>query len=389
MLIGRPSIQPSSRHVTWGVSVRFNDGTQDFLWFRVPQAYGDMLTERSDPALVALLLPAMLGGEDIHAEGECSPDLLHQLRSDLMHVLHRLLPEHREIVITSGSTGQMVGPAAGVATGFSAGVDSFSTLVDHYYAEDLPGGTGITHLLYTNVGSHGKRGAVKFRERLERLRPTARAIGLPLIEVDSNLDSFITTSFKRTHTLRNAAVALLLQRGIGRFYYSAAYSYDGTAIRADAPIAAADPIVLPLLSHASLSLRSSGSRHRRVDKIARVAEITTSHDTLDVCVSEGITTRNCSRCSKCLRTLLTLEICGALERYEAAFDLDLYRANRRSFIAHELSSRNPHARENVMFAREHNFAVPTTCRLAAPGLQLGALGARSVRWARRHVVGGG
>ncbi|MCE8471320.1 hypothetical protein LZ189_20120, partial [Rhodovulum sulfidophilum] len=41
---------------------------------------------------------------------------------------------------------------------------------------------------------------------------------------------------------------------------------------------------------------------------------------------------NCSRCWKCNRTLVSLDLIGALEKYDRVFDLEYYRQNKRSAV---------------------------------------------------------
>jgi len=95
-----------------------------------------------------------------------------------------------------------------VLTGLSAGIDPFRTILDQ--ASDAK----VTHLLFDNVGSHGrtKRDAQVFRDRMARLNPIARDdLGLPLIAVGSNLDAVLGMDFQLRHTIRNAAIAMPFQ----------------------------------------------------------------------------------------------------------------------------------------------------------------------------------
>lgn len=168
-------------------------------------------------------------------------------------------------------------------------------------------------------------------KRRERLKPIVERIGLPFVTVNSNVSTFYQGwRFQATHTPRNTSVALLLQQGIGRFLYVSTYSYSDIYVDKTDDIAHADPVILPLLLTTELDVLAVGSEYTRPEKALQVAEIPDSYRVLDVCIRQS-SVGNCSRCEKCQRTLLTLEIAGLLERYEDVFDLGAYRRAREVY----------------------------------------------------------
>ena len=70
----------------------------------------------------------------------------------------------------------------------------------------------------------------------------------------------------------------------------------------------------------------------RVQKTRIVSEMPISYATLDVC-NQAETVENCSRCPKCIRTLMTLDIIGAFERYASVFDTAPYLRKRGLYLA--------------------------------------------------------
>jgi hypothetical protein len=366
MRVGRPKISQQGETVHWACDVEFADGTSHQLQYRVPSEYRTHVSERADAALAALIIPALRRGEDLLLDGPTSPDLLHQFQTDYAHLLTMHLGDVREVRIDAGDLAPMSQPGGGVVTGYSAGIDSFCTLRD-YYLDDIPNELRITHLLYNNVGSHGRGGERLFRERYEGVKPSADRLGLPVIPIDSNVDTFYapTDNFQRTNTPRNASVPLLLQEGFGRFYYSSSYPYDVVKVRASNDTAYNDPLTLPLMSTSGLRMLAAGSRYTRVQKTLLVAAIEESYVSLDVCVSSG-GAENCSRCWKCLRTLLTLEIGGLIDRYSEVFDLELYRQERERYMASILVSRDFRHRDIVKLAKKHGFAFPASVRAHVP-----------------------
>lgn len=388
MNVGKPEILQRDGDAVYRVRVDWAQGTTE-LAYRLPDTFRDFLTDLSDAPVVALLIPAMASGEDMHVHGDLSERLWFQLSGPYQRLLQQVIPSLRRVRILPAGVRTGMQRAPGVATGFSAGIDSFCVLADHHYAAP-PAGFRLTHLLFNNVGSHGTGPAAGrlFRDRHARLAPVAERIGLPLIRVDSNVDAFYGTGlgFQQTHTPRNASVPLLLQGGIGRFLYASTYADADAFVGPSIDMAFSDPMALPMLCTEALDALSVGGEYTRVAKTLRVAEIPDSLGALDVCAG-GQRAGNCSTCVKCMRTLLTLEIAGVSERYARSFDLEAYRRRRGTFVAHLLTGSQPLQREIIQFARERGFTFPFRARGRAHVRRAGRL----LRWlagrlapSRRH-----
>lgn len=334
-------------------------GCSKSLWFTLDNEHEELISDRSDAALSALLIPAMERGEDIRVNGTVSERLYYILQHHQQAVLQALHPSLNRVSIHPEEIKPKKKTGTGVATGFTGGIDSFATLADHYHA-DTPDGFHITHLLFNNVGSHGRRNEELYKERYEYLQPAVDRIGLPLIAVNSNIDSFYETiGFQESHTQRNAAVALLLQQGISRFLYSSTFDYQSVRISDTYDMAYSDPVTLPLLSTEGLDALSVGSEYSRVEKTLKVTKLKESYRSLNIC-ADGNTAGNCSECWKCRRTLLTLEIAGMLNRYSEVFDFDAYRRGRKLYLARVLASNDPLLKEIVEFAEAEGYEFPTS-----------------------------
>ena len=262
----------------------------------------------------------------------------------------------------------------GVATGFSAGVDSFSVLADHFYDRTVPPQLRLTHLIFNHTGSHADAGdheRALFLDRYRRAGRVADKLGLPFIAVDTNvMEAYGGRGFnyQQTHTPRNASVAFLLQRGLRTWHYASSLPHPNVHVGESFDISFSDPIALPLLSTSSLQLESTGGHYGRFQKTMQIAELPDTYWSLDVCVV-GRLGGNCSACYKCLRTMATLEIGGVLERYEEVFDLDEYHRRRDQYLAVARISRDPVVREMVVEARQRGFELPAlTVKRLSPTL---------------------
>jgi len=331
--------------------------TRELLWYNIDAKYSEFVTDLLDGPLVALLIPAMALGEDIYINGSISERLFYNLSDSAQILLKEIIPSLILIKLFPNKLENRSVRSPGVATGFSCGVDSFSTLADNYYSE-VPKGFKITHILFNNVGSHGKGNEQLFKERYEKNSEVARKIGLPFIIINSNLDKFYNNfTFQQTVTPRNVSVPLILQGGIGRFLVSSAISYKDIKVERMPAIARIDTILLPLLSTEVVDIISAGSEYTRVEKTLRVAEIKDSYDSLDVCVDPK-SAGNCSKCWKCIRTMLTLDIAGILDRYSNVFDISIYKKEKTKYIGRILFSDDPLEKEIFQFSKEQDYKLP-------------------------------
>jgi hypothetical protein len=363
MHIGVPDVRTVGRDVEYSVRYTFGSEKEQSLWYRIRTEHEEMVSPRADAALLALLIPAMKFGGDLYVEGPVTDELVHRLHHGYQDILRAVIPSLRPVRVIARHEVPAEERVNGVATGFSAGVDSFAVLADHFYAQDVPASRKITHLLFNNVGSHDEGGDADralFLDRYDRASRIADKLLLPFVAVDSNLkDAFRGSGldFQQTHTPRNASVAFLLQRGVGTWLYAGALPYRDIFVGETFDPSYADPVAVPILSTRSLELESHGGQYGRFGKTMRIAEISDTYWSLDVCVS-GKLGVNCSECRKCLRTMATLEIGGVLERYEAVFDLDVYRRCRDDYLTLARLRPNPVEREFLVEAKRRGFPLP-------------------------------
>jgi hypothetical protein len=255
-----------------------------------------------------------------------------------------------------------------VITGFSGGIDSFCNYYDHS-GDRAPDGWRITYFIYNNVGSHGQSSNDKdeatFRKRYECLKAFVDEAGIEMLAVNSNLDEIVNLPFQKTHTLRNGAIALLLQRRASKFLYASGVSYAHTKIAQTDDTTYLDPVILPMLGTERLECVPSGGQHTRVDKTRMISVVPASHALLDVCVMpekapQGMI--NCSSCWKCLRTGITLAALGQLQAYDKVFDIGMIRRFEPIFLLEALSTDNPLQHEVLSLIQETGYPISPRIR---------------------------
>lgn len=320
-------------------------GKKKYLWYSFPKKYKQYLTtEKLDGFLVGLLLLAMKRGEDIEVKGAISEKLFFNLTHGYIQVMKIVRPDLKKIKIKAEKldNGENAKSKGGVVTGFSGGIDSFSTIYEHYFNAPSPS-YKLTHFIFNNVGNHdewdAKRGRELFNKRYNLLKGYPEELGLDFIKIDSNLSDIVKMDFESTHQNRNASSVLLLQKLFSKYYYSSAYQYKDCGLVAKGGLAKADPISVHLLSTETLECISTGCEISRVEKSRRVTEVPNANLWLNVCVhsQDG---KNCSICIKCVETLFSIEFFGKLEEFNQTFDLNLYRKQRPLFIVEMLANKD-------------------------------------------------
>ncbi|RXZ51875.1 hypothetical protein ESO86_00005, partial [Agromyces binzhouensis] len=298
-------------------------------------------------------------------------ELAWNLSHDVPTVLRGVRPELGPIDVTVRDAIPPSPPGEAVATGYSGGVDSYATLARHHFAADVPASVRVTQLLYNNVGSHGRgeRGRRLSSRRLAPLRSGAESMGLPLFDVDSNVDDLYSApglGFQQTHTMRNAAVAHLLAGGIRHFLYASSVPYADVAATPSFDVSFADPILLPFLSHRSLTLQPAVTDLDRWQKTELVTHVPHSYDRLDVCI-ESVDGTNCSRCWKCRRTMITLDLLGALDRYRSVFDVPDDPRWKQEYIREALLRQSLPSTRSIVRIYDERVGIPRSWRMAAGG----------------------
>jgi hypothetical protein len=371
MIIENLRIERSSDESKLIVDLHSETIGDDQLWFSVPNEYSEYLTnDRFDAFLVGMLYPAMMYGEDIEIKGCVSERLLFNINTYVISLLRSFSSEVKHINVIAEDTSSEKLVNTDVGTGFSGGVDSFCTIYDHFtLASNI--NFRISKLLFFNVGSHGKYKDLsthkKYQSRFDYLKSFATEVELDFIRLDSNLHKYHVWKHEKTSPLTITAGVLVLQNLFHTYYISSSLSYSEIPKFMRYEInkymhSYSDPILLPLLSTESLQFIPDGQQYLRSEKIRRIANYNSANKFLNVCVnSNEETSRNCSICSKCMRTISVLESLDLLEQFKNIFDYDLYRRKRFRYMAKLRIDYNksPFAKDNIDVARANGKYVPS------------------------------
>ena len=344
------------------------------LWFAVPLDFKKYLcAERSDAFVVAMLWYALITGSDIEFQTPMSEQMCFNIQSCLIPALCTRDNGYRRIKLIGPTTNIPYKSIQAVGTGMSCGVDSIYTL--HKYSnEGIPPHFRLTHLTYYNMGAifHPNRSEKRdyslkdfysltdkmSEEKCNNARRVAEMSNLPLLYVKSNLDSdYYRGAYGHTGVYRNCAMTLAVQ-GLFSLYYCSSGGSNRFEFNLTEGSQRYEIVLCNCFSTESLKFVVS-DHATRIEKIETIADDPISKRFLDVCFCFN----NCGKCSKCKRTMLTLDILGKLDEYGYVFDVKEFQKNRNELYAWLLATKDgdednddyPFAKANYALAVERGM----------------------------------
>lgn len=365
MIIKNPYIEEKNDKIYIIYPYQLEDLSENRLWFELEKEYKKYVTlENSDAGLVTLLLLAMKKGENIEVEGKVSEKLYYNIKNYIINALNLANKEWQKIEIkVRGLNSEKIENSKNVGTGLSCGVDSLSTIYNHEEFEE--NNFKVNYFTFLNAGSHGEFGGEKarkkFRERYKLVKkyPTKNKI----ITIDSNMNEILMMNHQLTHTLRSIGCILNLQKLFKYYYYASTYRFENYKLKNSIDTGNYDILLLPLLSTETTTFYSSVSQYTRIERTEIITRYPESYTNLNVCVgySKSENVENCSICSKCLRTEITLDLLGKLNLYNKIFDLEKYNKIKDKYIGYILYSKKNNIFSNeiyeLMLEKKHNIRL--------------------------------
>jgi hypothetical protein len=338
MIIDRPQMRESGSETTVEAAVKLEHSDAAYpatLWFTFPERFGKFVTDRADGFAVALLPLAMRLGESVAIHGELSYRLAHGMR-DYQRIQSEWKPGFfRQVEIFGDdllSRNRAEGSGA-VGAAFSGGIDSFHTLWTHLAENEPYPPFRVTHCLMINGfdldADLSNTGSFLRMQRL--YEPMMRRLGVEFVVVRTNLLQFLGVHIqKQAFAAFITAPALVLGRLFSRYYVSSGCKFTTLGMYPDGSSLMFDH----LLATETMEVSHEGAHLTRVEKTVAISRWPETFDRLRVCFratgvqEERNAIANCCACEKCVRTMMTLDVAGALENYRC-FSKPLARRNIR------------------------------------------------------------
>ena len=318
-------------------SIDSAEGTRN-IWFDLPDDADPGPAPSGNPWITLLLPYAMQTGERIDLELPVDPLLLENARQ-LVDIWCSWYPELKPPEIHAPVRRAM--PTVGrIAQFFSGGVDSWFTLLRHTESTPRFSQVGEVDDLITVWGFDIPIGRPEeFQQLSESLREVAEQFGKRHVLMATNLravrDEMEGGAWKAawgprwgslSHGAALASVALFFERNYQQVKIgSTLCTRLGTF-----PPWGSHPMTDMLFSTSATAFMHDHAVYSRAEKMERIAESDYAMSKLKVCFTGG-TFKNCSRCAKCHRTMMSFDIIGVLDK-ATSFDVSHYRDNRRRLL---------------------------------------------------------
>lgn len=270
------------------------DGSE--VWFESPDAD---LTPTGEAFGTAFLIPALHNGATLTFEHPTDAKWFEGARA-LIDVVADWwdLPTCQP----KGPTAAARPTAAGTGLCFTAGVDSFFSL--------LRSGQNIDTLVHIQGFDIPLRDTDRLRSAEHDARAVADALNLRCVVVRSNLREhpmYLPIPWDKTHGGAIIGVGHLLTNILGRLVISSSVHWSA----ARQHLGSNDDIDRKWASTA-LEVIHAGHEWWRFQKVQQIAHEPLVQKYLRVCWEHRSPEPNCSRCEKCLRTMITLHEAGVL-----------------------------------------------------------------------------
>lgn len=331
LTIGKTYIREEDGRVLLCAPVTLQGQTQK-AFFSVEPEYGQYLTqERSDAFVVGFLTTAMRLGLDIVCCTPMTKRLHYQITSYLIPAMADNMEIYHPIAIRAPLAEELLPRGKAVGTGWTGGVDSMYTLMNHLNSE-IPGYC-LTHLVVTNNGALESKDNEKMLAcMVERARRgVAAELGLKVIGINSNLQLLQQEKYLAVAAFRLPAVILAVQKLFGVFLNSAGYEFAKFSFVQEN---SAYYELLPLQCFET-DCTAFYSAHGAVPRIRKLEELSSfpmARKYLHPCIYAK-RNDNCGKCGKCVRTQAALYALGTLENFRAVFPVDDFLENKTEYLA--------------------------------------------------------
>lgn len=189
-----------------------------------------------------------------------------------------------------------------------------------------------------------------------------------------------------SYPLDNASAYLSMQGLFKRCYIASSYLVEQTEFKASDPFHY-ENILFHNLSSENTEIIVSNPNMSRVDKTKFICGNEFVKRYLYVCQHDSIVNENlneeyaqnivmdkmnCSKCFKCRRTLLTLDVLGVINEFGHVFNLNTYRKNKDKYVAYCIYTKHKDIfnREIYELMKKKNYKISMKAKLYLVALDL-------------------
>jgi hypothetical protein len=294
------------------------------------------VTESADAFVLAFIELALENQADLVFSIPMSEEMKYQIETYYIPVIINKIPQLYSINLVGPSQKKIFESGHAVGTGFSAGVDSFYSVLKHLNCQY--DSRKLTHLVLAvngaaSTGYSENLDKEWLDEEIKRFEPLAKELGLDFIWMSSNFTNLqrMIQYNKGGSVLVTSVFIYSLNKLFGTYYWASGYSADLLNFE---DVMFMEPFLVPTISTNSLKFYHSGSETNRIGKVKYISNNRIAQKGLTVCGQPD----NCGYCFKCLRTMAELYSIGKLDDFKEVFPVGNYKKHKYSFIGRELAA---------------------------------------------------
>lgn len=297
--------------ITTGFVIETAGKPSERIWYKLPLEHRSALTQSCDPYVIAVIFKAMKAKADIHVHGMVSPSLLDNLE-EFQLIWHKWLPEmYTPVSIRADDERELpASPGSASVMAFSGGLDSCFSAYQH--RKGLAG-RGILDLkagLMLLGFDIPLRSQAAYHRALGRSTALLSSLGMETIPMVINF-KILDDDLDFTFATQLASCLSLLQ---GRFANGVIANSDpnNNLVQSWALPYGSNSISDPFLSSLAFPIIHDGASFTRFQKSRILASWPEAMQNMRVCLGRNPDQRdrNCCRCEKCLRNILTFRALG-------------------------------------------------------------------------------
>jgi|SRR5208337_2416875 len=279
------------------------------LFYRFPTEFAKSVQVSADPFIAALLLPSMELGEPLIVDAAASSRLLGALPK-IMAFYHNRDPRFKIIKVKTLEERRDTESSSNTsALFFSCGLDSFHALTK--LTERNREENNLTHLIFVHGFDIKLDDASLFERSCAAARDVASYYEKELVVVTTNIRE-VTNGFVGWDYCCGAGIASV-GLGFGNFFRKIYIASDMGPN--DVMPLSVHPDLDPLWSTETTTFIHYCYGISRIEKANVLANNCMAQKHLRVCWENRNGAYNCGSCNKCVRTMLTLYLAGALSNF--------------------------------------------------------------------------
>ena len=275
------------------------------LWYKLPAKFSPCLSNNFDPFVVATIFSAMQFSADLVVHGTVSPSLIDNL-AEFQDIWQTWVPDKYtkiDIIPDREQEPDPIRKPQDAVLAFSGGADGCFTAWRHHNRSC----GRLNKNIHAGVFIHGFDIPLEEKESFEVAKKHAslllESLGIIIIPIVTNFQK-LGQNWGYSHGAGLASCLMLLQNR---------YSYG--LIGSSAPYDkinpwGSNPLTDRLLSNTFFKVVYDGASFMRHEKIAEISKWPEVNSYLRVCWEGKHFDKNCGKCEKCIRTILSFRITG-------------------------------------------------------------------------------